>query len=268
MVAGALVLGAAIGVPIGLLTRGSPAGGGTASNGGTAATQARTLYREALATMTSATGFHYVAVSSGGTTSETVVGDAGKDTGRQVITIGTPAGSEQFTLILVSGIVYFQGNALALEDQLGVPASGAPALVSRWISVSQQDGPYAVAAPGIVAADQAQETELVPASTTAITGPGGVQATRIVGTVPGQQGGPSGSGHLDVTTDGHVPLSYVATISLSGVSETSTTTFSAWGKAPTETAPSGAVAWSTLGASEPPGGYGSGGSGAAPSPTP
>jgi hypothetical protein len=41
----------------------------------------------------------------------------------------------------------------------------------------------------------------------------------------------------------------------------SSTTFSNWGSAPNPSAPSGAVAWSTLNTAEPPGGYGSGGGG-------
>jgi hypothetical protein len=213
-------------------------------------------------------GFHYVADSTGAGATQTIVGDAGQSDGRQAITIDAPAGRERFTLVLVSGTVYFQGNVPALEDQLGMPAVSAPSLQDKWVSVSSQDGPYGVVAPGIVVADQVQETTLDPASTAPVRTAGGRSAMRIVGTVPPQQGAPGGTGHLDVAGGAHLPVSYVTTASSGGVDISNTTTFTGWGTAPTTTAPTGAVAWSTLGASAPPGGYGSGGGSLTPSPTP
>jgi hypothetical protein len=262
-VAGALIAGLAIGVAVGLLTRGpsTPASGPSPSSAsaGAATVQARALYTQALAAMRNSAGFHYVAGSTGGTATQTIVGDAGRSGGRQVITIDATAGREQFTLVLVSGTVYFEGNIPALEDQLGVPAAGASSLQGRWVSVSNQDGPYSLVEPGITVADQAGETALVPTSTTPIRTGGGVTMTRILGTVPPQQGAPGGTGHLDVAASSHLPISDVATLSAGGVTTTTTTTFSGWGTAPVATVPTAAVAWSTLGASAPPGGYGSGG---------
>jgi len=270
-IAAALIVGVAIGVPVGLLTRGSPstpAGGtspGSATNGA-ASVQARALYQQALAAMRGSAGFHYVADSSGAGPAQTIVGDAGQSGGRQDITIAASAGGEQFTLLLVGGTVYFQGNVPALEDQLGVPAASAPSLQGKWISVSNQDGPYSVVAPGITVADQVQETVLAPTSTAVIRAGGG-SATRIRGTVPAQAGAPGGTGHLDVAARSHLPVSYVQTLSLRGATATTTTSFSRWGTAAAPASPSGAVAWSTLGASAPPGGYGSGGGSLSPSPT-
>lgn len=270
-IAAVLIAGVGIGVPVGLLTRGSPSAStsgnspGSATNG-VAAAQARALYQQSLAAMRSSAGFHYVAESGGVGPSQSIIGDAGRSGGRQDITISATAGQERFTLILAGGVVYFQGNVAALEDQLGVPAAGAPSVQGKWVSVSNQDGPYSVVAPGITIADQVQETALTPTSATAV-GTGG-RATRIRGSVPAQAGAPGGTGHLDVAAGSHLPLSYVSTLSLSGATATTTTTFSRWGTASAPAAPGGAVAWSTLGASAPPGGYGSGGAGLAPSPTP
>jgi hypothetical protein len=272
-IAAVLIAGVAIGGAVGLLTRGdrsTPAAGtspGTGT-GGAATVQARALYRQALAAMRGSAGFHYVAESTGGGPVQTIAGDAGQSGGRQDITIAASAGREQFTLILVGGIVYFQGNVPALEDQLGVPAASAPGDQGKWISVSNQDGPYGVVAPGITVADQVQETGLVPASMTSIRTAGG-GATRLRGTLPAQQGAPGGTAQLDVAAGSHLPIAYVSTLSVSGVRATTTTRFSGWGKAAAPAAPSGAVAWSTLGASAPPGGYGGGGAGGlSPSPTP
>ncbi len=251
-----LVVGGALGLGIGLLTRGSPAPTGSASASpgasSSAAATARALYRQALAAGNASGGFHYVALSRGGSASQKIVGDAGRADGTQTITMGSTYGTEQFTLVLVGGTVYFQGNGPALQDQLGVPAATAPTLQGKWISVQGGDGPYSVVAPGITVSDQMGETVLVPTSTQAISG----ARTRIVGTVA-TQGGATATGHLDVANGSHLPMSYATSDTSSGT--TSTVTFSNWGKAPSPAAPAGAVAWSTLGASQPPGGYGNGG---------
>ena len=146
-------------------------------------------------------------------------------------------------------------------------AATAPSLEGKWISVSAGDGPYTVLQPGITIADQAQELALVPASMAHVTA-GGVGAIRITGTVPQRQGVPAATGHVDVATDSHLPIVYATTLTLGGRTVTSTTTFDKWGTAPSVAAPSGAVAWSTLGAAEPPGGYGNGGANPGASPTP
>ena len=268
--AGALILGAAVGVTIGLVTRGSATSTATTpprspGSAGAAAARATALYRQSLAAANASAGFHYVAVSTGGSGNQKFVGDAGQATGTQVITMDSTYGTEQFTLVLVNTIVYFQGNAPSLRDQLGVPAAKAPALVGTWISVTSGDGPYGVIAPGITVADQVGQTPLVPSSAQAL--PGG--AVRLIGTVPSASGSTAGTAHLDIAAGSHLPTSYVVSTTVGGNAATSTTTFSQWGTAPTVTAPAGTtVTWATLGASQPPGGYGSGGSSTAPTPQP
>ena len=258
-----LIAGAGIGVLLGLLTRGASTTPGSTTapdaSGGTSTVQARALYQKAVAAMRGSPGFHYVADSTGPIGKQTIVGDATPSGGRQDITFDASVGHEQFTLVLVSGVVYFEGNVPALEDQLGVPAASASSLQGKWISVSNDDAPYSVVAPGITVADQATETPLVATSTTSIRSAGGEGATRIVGTVPSQQGAPAGRGHLDISTGSHLPIAYASTVSASGVTATSTARFSSWGTAVATVAPTGAVAWSTLGATAPPGGFGGGG---------
>jgi hypothetical protein len=264
--AGALLIGGAVGVAIGLLTRGSATTPSSTaslppSGAGAAAAQATTAFRQALTAASASTGFHYVAVTTGGT-NQKFVGDAGQAGGTQVITMDSSYGSEQFTLVLTGGTVYFQGNAPALRDQLGVPAANTAGLAGKWISVASGDGPYGIIAPGITVADQVSGTVLVPTSIQ--TTPGG--RVRILGDVTSSQGSTSGTGHLDVAAGSHLPASYVTSFTAGGTSTTSTMTFSNWGTAPSVTAPAGAVAWSTLGASSPPGGYGSGGVSTSPTP--
>ncbi len=270
--AGTLIVGVAAGVSIGYATKGPSSPSSTASPasnpGGSTASAARSLYQQVLAAARASAGCHYVSDSSG-VANQRIVGDAGSHGGTQLITLESNYGSEQFTLVLAGGIVYFQGNTPALQDQLGVPATSAPGLQGRWISVKGTDGPYGVIAPGITVADQAKQLTLVPTSTFQVTTGGGVKATRIGGTVPPQSGAPAGKGHLDIAAGSRLPISYVTTVSISGVTLSTVTSFSAWGTASAPAAPSGAVAWSTLGASPPPNGYGNGGGvGATPAPTP
>ncbi|HEV7678112.1 MAG TPA: hypothetical protein VGQ42_06055 [Candidatus Dormibacteraeota bacterium] len=271
-----LVAGAAVATPIVLLTRGnktSSSSGSAASSqtpapsGSAVALAARQLYQKAMTATRGSAGVHYVAVTSGAGSQKTV-GDAGQSEGTQIITVTSSFGDEQFTLQLVKGVVYFQGNVPAIEDQLGVAAAGAPGLNGKWVSVSSGDGPYSVLQPGITTAEQAKEMPLLASSTQQVTAAGGVAATRIKGIVPAQSNIPAGTGYLDVTPSSNLPIAYVSTISAGTLTVTSTTTFTAWGKAPAPTAPAGAVAWSTLGASPPPGGYGGGGSGSGSSSPP
>jgi hypothetical protein len=124
-------------------------------------------------------------------------------------------------------------------------------------------------------ADQAQEMNepagpqggpLVPTGFAPLTSTGASE-TRIVGSFRDQAGN-SHPAHLDLVTASAIPLSYVAGFTAAnGTAGTSTTTYSQWGTAPSVSAPSGAVAWSSLVTSTPPGGYGSGSGGATPSPT-
>jgi|SRR5580704_1031779 hypothetical protein len=272
------LVAAAIGVGGVLLVRhvqGTPSttNGPTAAPGASSgAAQARALYAQAIAATRGTAGFHYVAVSSGGD-AQTIVGDAGQSGGRQTITFVSSYGTEQFTLVLVNGTVYFQGNTPAVEDQLGVTAATAPSLANKVISVVQGNGPYTVLQPGITTSSQADEMSLTPQSSAMATAPGGVTATRISGPVPPTNGLPAGTGWLDIAPRSDLPITYRSTVSGSTASGnvvlTFTTNFSAWGTAPSVTPPSGATAWSSLTTAPPPGGYGSGATpGAAPTPTP
>jgi hypothetical protein len=268
------IIAAGIGVGSVLLVRHiqgtqSTSGSPTAVPGTTAgAAEARALYQQAVASTRASPGFHYVAVSSG-VFPQTIVGDAGQSGGRQTITFDANYGSEQFTLLLVGTTVYFQGNVPAIEDQLGVSAASATSVEGKWVSVVRGNGPYTVLQPGITTGSQATLTlALTPESSTSVTDRGGVPATRISGIVPATSNLPAGTGSLDIAPRTDLPIIDTSTISGGAVVLTFTTNFSAWGTAPSVSAPTGAIAWSSLKTAVPPGGYGSGGTAAgAPTPT-
>jgi hypothetical protein len=267
-----ILIGAVGGVGVAFLTRShtqTPSSGGppTSLPTNAPASPALSLYQRSLAAMRASDGFHYVNASNG-PEPETITGDAGASGGRQDITLTASYGVEKFTLLLVNGTVYFEGNTAAVEDQLGVVTAAAPKLQNKWVSVASGDGPYRVLQPGITVADQVAELQFVPSSTTQVTTAGGAAATRIVGSIPASNGNPAVA-QLDVTPASNLPVGYSSTFTANGATVTSTTTFSQWGTASATTVPSGAVAWSSLTTAIPPGGYGSGGStAAAPTPTP
>jgi hypothetical protein len=268
------IIAAGIGVGSVLLVRHiqgnqSTSGLPTAVPGTTAgAAEARALYQQAVASTRASSGFHYVAVSAGGA-AQTIVGEAGQSEGSQTITFDSNYGAEQFTLLLVGTTVYFKGNVPAVEDQLGVSAASATSVEGKWVSVVRGNGPYIVLQPGITAASQASEMALTPESSAGVTDAGGVAATRISGIIPATNNLPAGTGSLDIAPRTDLPIIYRSTISGGVVVLTFTTTFSAWGIAPSVSAPTGAIAWSSLTTATPPGGYGSGGTpSGAPTPAP
>jgi hypothetical protein len=230
------------------------------------AAEARALYQQAITATGASTGFHYVAVSTGGDP-QTIVGDAGLTNGRQAITFVSNYGSEQFTLLLVGPTVYFQGNTPAMEDQLGVSAAAAPSLQYKWVSVQSGDGPYSILQPGITSSQQATQLPLAATSSARLT-IGGTSAVRISGVVPAANGLPAGTGSLVVAQNSDLPITYTSSVADSGVVLDFTTTFSAWGTPPVVSAPAGAVAWSSLTTTIPPNGYGKGGSPAGTTPAP
>ena len=277
LVAGAVLLAAAIGIPTAILVSRS----GTTSAGAPSATstptpsqraaaaQATALYQAMVKASDRSVGFHYVVTSSGSGGTQTTTGDAGQDDGTQVITETTPYGDEMFDLMLASDqTVYFEGNVPALEDQLGVSATAASGLSGDWISVQVGDGPYAQLQVAITVDSQLQQDPLVPTSTATVTGSGGATLTRILGTVPVSDNTPDGgTAHFDVSPSTDLPTDYVMSVTGGGSSATFTTTFTSWGTAPSVTVPSSSTAWTTLPTAEPQGGYGDG-EGPAPSASP
>jgi hypothetical protein len=232
-----------------------------------AATQASALFRAAIQAGEQSAGFHYSAVTTFDGSTETVTGDSGQNDGTQTFDETTSYGDEQFDLVLTPNqTVYFEGNAPALEDQLGVSAASAAGLSGEWVSVQIGDGPYKDLEVGITVGSALSEVTLTASSTEPVTGAGGASLTRIEGAVPASDISPGGTGHIDISTGTDLPVSYTVSFSSGG---SSTTTFSDWGTAPSPTAPSTSVAWSKLTTTAPPDGFGSGETPSpAPTPTP
>ncbi len=251
---GVILIAAAVAIPVVLLTRQSPAA------------QATALYKKAMQAGGKSAGFHYVETWNGDGEPATFSGEAGQSDGVQQVIQATDFGNEQFQIVLAPDqTAYLEGNAAALQDQLGISASAAPGLSGTWISVQPEDAPYDNEVDTVTIGSALPDGQLTPTSTEQISGSGGVSLTRIEGTVSD----PSGTGHLDISPSTDLPVTLVASYDQDGSAYTETMSFTKWGTAPSLTVPSSAVAWSTLTTSAPPDGYGSGETPApAPAPTP
>ncbi|MGD0193866.1 MAG: hypothetical protein ABSC35_03290 [Candidatus Dormibacteria bacterium] len=252
--AGTVVLAAAAGLGVGFASRPKlPASPVVPTSTISATVRAAALYQTALNTIAASVGFHYVAIYP---ETETIIGDAGRSVGRQVVTFKSSYGVEAFTLVLDNtGTLYFQGNAPAVEDQLGVSTSTTSEVENRWVSLVPGNGPYPELASGMTVAEQGVFLPMTPISTDSVK-LGGRAATQIVGTATVDD--PGLAALLDIDTRSHAPLAYSSTAVTTSGPATSTVTFSAWGTQVSVTAPSAAIAWSTLGGLTPPSGYGGG----------
>jgi hypothetical protein len=242
---GVILIAAAVAIPVVLLTRQGPAA------------QASSLYKKSMTVAGNSAGFHYVSTwTGGGEPVTTYTGDAGQNDGTQVISEPTEFGNEQYDVLLASDqTVYFEGNAPALEDELGVSASTAPGLAGQWVSIQPADGSYEAEQAGLTVASELGITGFVATSTEQVIGAGGATLTRIIGTVPASEYSSSATVRVDISPSSDLPASIVMSFS-DGTANTMT--FTGWATAPSVPVPAGAVAWSTLTTSSPPDGYGSG----------
>jgi hypothetical protein len=242
---GVLFIAAAVLIPVVLL-----------HNSGQAS-QAASLYKKSTQAAGNSAGFHYVSTwTGGGEPTTTFSGDAGQNDGTQVIDEPTDFGTEQYDVLLAPDqTVYLEGNAPALEDELGVSVTAAPGLAGRWVSLQPADGPYDEEESGLTVGSEVGVPGFVASSTQTVNGAGGAKLTEISGTVPATSDAPSATADVDVSPGTDLPTSMVVTYSDGTVN---TVTFSDWGTAPTVALPATAVAWSSLTTSAPPDGYGSG----------
>jgi hypothetical protein len=212
------------------------------------------ILRTALAAAKRVGTFHYVATSSvtgpQGYTQKTL-GEAGTDSGRQVITLG----AQRFVVLVVGSACYLKGNAAALTANLGLPSSIASAHVGQWISLTRTDAPYASVYAAVTASsaladnititprDQLPDTRIDGRSVRIITG-----AIAPLPGAGGQSQTPKGTATLAVRTGvSHLPVRYTERGTFDKQKSVSAVTFTGWGDAVNVTAPSGAVTYASLG---------------------
>lgn len=221
---------------------------------------ARQLLQAALQAAGRVDSFHYVASSSlsgknGG--SSRTVGDAGPNSGRQLITSGT----QKFTVLVIGTACYLKGNASALVGNLDFSASDAATHAGQWISLARSDAPYATVYAAVTApAAIADNVTIVPRNQLAPstldgrrveTVTGAIAPVKIPGT--GATPTPKGTATLEVrASTPHLPVRYTERGTVSRQQSTATVSFTKWGEPVHFTAPAGAIPWAQVGAGSGP----------------
>lgn len=230
---------------------------------------AKKVLQQALAAALKAGSFHYVATSTGSTQTTTAVGDAGKSSGRQDWSTVDSNGTARFTVIVVGSACYFRGDALAMVENLGVSTAAAAAHAGQWISLSSGDQPYASVYAAVTTHDALYENVTVKPQELGSQTVNGRQVETVSGaltavSIPGQTvPKQTGTGTLEVSAATHRPIRFTERSTANGQRSTFVMTFSRFAAAVSETAPPGAVSYTSIGGAS--GQNGSGGT--SPNPT-
>jgi hypothetical protein len=207
--------------------------------------EASRLVRSSLAAATAATTFHYVSVSTSQGITQKTIGDAAPDRGRQVITIGS---TEDFAILVVGTVAYFQGNAASMEDQLGLDAVVAQRHAGQWISLQPSDSPYHSVYQAVTTASALSDSVTIAArARLAPTTVAGTTVTPIRGALTAVDQTPTrGTARLDIRAKGPpLPVAFTASGVVSGQATTFRTDFSQWGESVVVEPPPGALAYSS-----------------------
>jgi hypothetical protein len=188
---------------------------------------------------------HYVLSAVQGKNSQTISGDSSPSEAQQSVSLGT----QQIDVTYVGGVAYVRGNASGLTSDMGFATAVAANYANKWIAVHSSDSPF----KGIVAAVTLTGTleQLNPTGNLTLTAPttiAGRQAIGVKGGLPGpSQSGVTGSATLYVAASRPtVPLKLTGTATQGTQHVQEIGIFSDWGKALHLTAPTGAVAFSSV----------------------
>jgi hypothetical protein len=142
--------------------------------------------------------FHYASRWQMTGWSLTVVGDTLGSSGAEAVSVG----GAHYSAILVRGVVYFDGDAAAFEDQLQVEPAVAISCAGTWISLQSSDQPYAQLAGSMTSENVLSELLIDPMRTSTTHMARGHSIARITGTIP------VGLARLDVATRSGLPAAY------------------------------------------------------------
>jgi hypothetical protein len=188
---------------------------------------------------------HYVLSAVQGKQSQTISGDASQTEGRQSVVQAT----QRIQVVYVGGIAYVQGDSGGLTSAMGMTASVAKTYADKWIAVHSSDSLYKSIVSAVTLGGTLEQLNPSGKLTlTHVTTVGGKQAIGVKGGLPGTpQSGVTGTTTLFVSASKPtVPLRFSGTANEGSQHVVDTGTFTNWGKPLDLTAPTGAVAFSSL----------------------
>ncbi|MDR3647918.1 MAG: hypothetical protein P4L20_02405 [Acidimicrobiales bacterium] len=188
---------------------------------------------------------HYVLTAVQGKQSQTISGDASQTQGQQTVV----QSSQHIQVVYVGGVAYVQGDSGGLTSAMGMPASVAKTYADKWIAVHSSDSLFKSIVSAVTLGGTLEQ--LNPSGKLTLTNAttvAGKQAVGVKGGLPGTpQSGVTGTTTLFVAASKPtVPLKFSGTASEGSQHVVDTGTFTNWGKPLNLTAPSGAVAYSSL----------------------
>ncbi len=198
-----------------------------------------------LAAAAHAAWFHIDDTSTDTSQTQRLTGDLGSGAAQ----LSVQASGASLDVATVGGMGYIRGSAASLQSALGLPAAVAAAHSGQWISLRPQDPPYVGFAS--ILSGSILLREFAPGGTVKVVGTRRVDGQDVIelsGGLPGNSAaGQSGTIILDVAARApHLPVASHGTAAGNGQRAKEQVSFSAWGKEVTVTAPSGAVAYSSL----------------------
>jgi hypothetical protein len=238
----------AVAIP-GALTAALLVGSVVASPAGAVTQVPSALVSASLAAAGKQSSVHFVAVSSLGAQSITIVADAATKAGQQVITIKRAKQTGVVNSRFAGKDVYYRGNTIGLEAYLGMPSTLAPHYAGKWISFSPSDPDYAQIAKSMTIASAVSEISLT--APLKVTGAASIHGVRTIGvsgvTTSLSSSGTKGTATLYMSASkAPLPILFTGKGSQKGQTELGKVTFSRWGAPVNPATPKNAIPASSI----------------------
>ncbi len=238
----------AIGALIGLALAAAACGSSGSTSGATSinGTSAVQLLKQGEAAADAAGSMHFVDQSRQGHTVQSVVGAVSAPTAEETLT----GGSAPLQVALISGVIYIRGSASVLQSALGLSSSVASANAGKWISIAPGDAPFSSLSQSLTVRQELNQytpSTKKPVTVRSVT-LHGHPAYELSGAPSASlTSGATGQSALFVSTQGdHLPLGGALDLKKGTQSLSEVAVFSNWGTPIKLTAPSGAVAYSSI----------------------
>jgi len=222
--------------------------GAAAANAATAAPSS--LVTASLTAAAKQTSVHYVTVSSLGSQSISVVGDAATNAGQEAIVVTKGKLRGIVNARFDGQAVYYRANLYGLESYLGMPSTLAPKYTGKWISFTSADQNYPEISKSLTISSVVGDISLKPPMK--LAGTKTINAQRTIGVSGTTTAVPTSGKTKDVatlyiaTSANQLPVQFGATGKQKNMTEIVKVNFSRWGvpvnpQAPTTSIPASSI---------------------------
>ena len=220
-----------------------------AAGGAGAASSPAALVAASKSAATKQHSAHFVAVSSLGANSVTIVADVGQASGKETIRLRNSGQTGLISGRYDGKAVYFRGDANGLVGYLGMPSSLATKYAGRWIAFTSDQKSYAAIAKSLTLPEAIAQISMAPPYTSS-TGPraGGSPTVLVRGTSAAfSSSGSKGSATMTIVGSGTpLPVTFSGSGTQSGKTERGNVVFTKWNEPLNVVAPSSSVNADTI----------------------